>query len=893
MTQNTFRFADLLEQYVSRAGYNVSQLARLSDLPHKTVANWLEGRVRKPRTQEDLLKVAKVLRLSASETTSLLQAADYPSVEELWKLAGSEKNDLLSPWADSLHQRSKKAPFQAIADLPYFVGREQELKEIKTAVLTGRYVTVCSLQGMGGVGKTAVAAHLAYQLRPYFPDGVLWARVDTTDAMSILRSFAAAYGRDVSQYTDLEGRSQTVRELLAHKKTLIILDNARNSDEIKPLLPPSGGCAVIITTRYQNLFATSGALRFQLGPFNVEKEESLQLFVRTLGQEWVERERISLQIIAQILGHLPLAIAIAASRLAYEPGWSAENFLKRLHQEKKRLTELTYENQSVRLSANLSYEVLQPHQQVFFASLGAFASENLNIEAIVYVTGLSADEVMDHLRKLYSLSLVQIGQPGRYRLHPLLRDYAREKLEAEAAKERVFERLVSFFVEYAEAHTRDFPLLDIEIDNIMMALEQAFSQNLKKEFVQGTIALCHFLRARGLYALAMTNLERARGTAVFLNDKSPLVIILFHLGSILRRQGQHQLAAPHLQEGLILARQLEDPELISMILGELGVVLCRIGEHVQGAIYFEESLALARQAENVELICTSLVYVGVNASEHGDISQAEIYYQEGLALAQQHGYDEKAVFFLNNLGVLADTQGDKMKGEGYFQKSLELAQKIGLQEIVSVSFNNLGLVAQSRQDMAQAENYYRESLSISQQMGHSSLIFAATQNLAELVVHQKRYEEGMSLYQQLLEKARQNESATIVIVALHGLGGIAIAQNDVLQAKHYFAEAITQVEQARNSERLISAFNDWGELFLQEKMLESATVVFNKTKGMAQSLSNKALVAWSDYGLARVTAVQGDWVAAKRQALESLQVLEQINPQNARMVRQWLVEQQL
>lgn len=893
MTQNTFRFADLLEQYVSRAGYNVSQLARLSDLPHKTVANWLEGRVRKPRTQEDLLKVAKVLRLSASETTSLLQAADYPSVEELWKLAGSEKNDLLSPWADSLHQRNKKAPFQAIADLPYFVGREQELKEIKTALLTGRHVAVCSLQGMGGVGKTAVAAHLAYQLRPYFPDGVLWARVDTTDTMSILRSFAAAYGRDVSQYTDLEGRSQVVRELLAHKKTLVILDNARHSDEINPLLPPSGSCAVIITTRYQNLFATSGTLRFALGPFNAEKEEALQLFVRTLGEEWVEQERTSLQAIAQILGHLPLAIAIAASRLAYEPGWSTTDFLKRLYQEKKRLTELAYENQSVRLSTNLSYEVLHPHQQVFFASLGAFASETLSTEAIAYVTGLSLDEVMDHLRKLYSLSLVQIGQPGHYRLHPLLRDYAREKLETETAKERVFERLVSFFVEYVEVHTKEFPLLDAEIDNILAALEQAFSQNLKDEFMYGTIALCPFLRARGLYTLAMTNLERARGTAVSLNNKRALTTILFHLGSILRRQGQNQLAAPHLQEGLVFARQLEDPELISMILGELGVVLCRIGEYMQGALYFEESLALARQIGNVELICTSLIYVGVNASEEGDISQAEVYYQEGLALAKQHGCDEKAVFFLNNLGVLADQQEDRAKGEGYFHQSLALARQIGLQEIVSVSLNNLGLVAQFRQDIAQAENYYRESLSISQQMGHSRLIFTATQNLAELVVQQKRYDEGTVLYQQLLEKARQSENAVTAIVALRGLGGIGIAQNDVSQADYYFAETRALVERARNSEQLISAFNDWGELFLQEKMLESATAVFNKTKEMAQSLSNQALVAWGNYGLARITAVQGDWATAKHQAVESLQVLEQMDPRNAQMVRQWLAEQQI
>lgn len=147
--RNTFQFTDLLEQYVNRVGYNTSQLARLSDLPHRTVANWLEGRVRKPRTREDLLKVAKALHLSASETTSLLKAADYPSIEELWRLSdGRQNRELLAPWAEAINQRSKKAPFQAFPDLPYFVGRETEIQDIRKALLGGYRVAICSLQGL-------------------------------------------------------------------------------------------------------------------------------------------------------------------------------------------------------------------------------------------------------------------------------------------------------------------------------------------------------------------------------------------------------------------------------------------------------------------------------------------------------------------------------------------------------------------------------------------------------------------------------------------------------------------------------------------------------------------------------------------------------------------------
>ena len=114
----------------------------------------------------------------------------------------------------------------------------------------GRQVTMTSLRGMGGVGKTALAARLAYQLREHFSDGVLWARLDTSDTLSVLAAFAAAYGQDVSPHRDVAGRAAAVRGILAGKRVLIVLDNAEESAQIRPLLPPSTGqIGVIIWNR--------------------------------------------------------------------------------------------------------------------------------------------------------------------------------------------------------------------------------------------------------------------------------------------------------------------------------------------------------------------------------------------------------------------------------------------------------------------------------------------------------------------------------------------------------------------------------------------------------------------------------------------------------------------
>lgn len=294
--------ADVLGRFVERSGYSMGQLGRLSDIPKRTIANWLGGRVRRPRHAVDLLKLADVLQLDERETNELLQAAEHASLPEL--LATVEDETTRNLVAQTMARGQERMPFQAIPDLPYFVGREEEVRALEEVLLSGGRALICSLQGMGGVGKTALAAHLAYRLRPHFPDGVLWARVDKAEPISILSAFANAFGRDVSAYTDVESRSQVVREILADRQALIVLDNVQSSGDVKPLLPPSvGRSAIILTTRRQNLAVTSGVHRFTVGPFNHSGKEALELFGRFLSEERAQREKDTLVEIADLLGH--------------------------------------------------------------------------------------------------------------------------------------------------------------------------------------------------------------------------------------------------------------------------------------------------------------------------------------------------------------------------------------------------------------------------------------------------------------------------------------------------------------------------------------------------------------------------------------------------------------
>jgi transcriptional regulator with XRE-family HTH domain len=502
-----FDFADRLQYYVNKTTYTSGQLAGLSGLPRTTIVNWLNGRVSRPRDWQPLVQLLAVLHLEEREADEVLRAASQPTIDELRLIARSEADRvLLAGWErpKAPPMPAYRPPFQAVADLPYFVGREAVLEQLKSHLLDTKGTGICVLQGMAGTGKTAAATRIAYQLRPQFPDGVLWARLDLSDTMMILHTFARAYGADVSHYDDIASRSRVVRDLLADKRALIIFDNALDSAGVEPLLPPTGQCAVLITTRRQDLRVAQGSNRLTLQPFQADSASSQALFAHFLGQERAEADAETLAEIAELTGHLPLALAIVAGRLAYEPGWSTADFLSRMQTDARRLKELQSEDQNVRLSFTASYELLPGEVQPFFDCLSHFGGEDFSPTAAAAAAGILLEDAQDYLRTLYRLSLVQSGRAGRYRLHPLLRDYAREKLPDDTS----WTPLVEYFLDFIEAHPAGDPALALEGDNISAVILGAQANGETAASLDLLIVFTPYLKMQGLYTAAQHLPER-------------------------------------------------------------------------------------------------------------------------------------------------------------------------------------------------------------------------------------------------------------------------------------------------------------------------------------------------------------------------------------------------
>ncbi|MGW4030657.1 AfsR/SARP family transcriptional regulator [Streptomyces sp. NPDC004838] len=345
-------------------------------------------------------------------------------------------------------------PAQLPATVPDFTGRVSFVRELsgRLATADGSVMAVSALAGIGGVGKTTLAVHVAHEARPHFPDGQLYVDLQGTGSRpaepeAVLGAFLRALGTPDSAIPDtLDERSALYRSTLAGRRVLVLLDNARDAAQIRPLLPGTAGCATLLTSRVR-MVDLAGAHLVDLDVMS--PEEALQLFTRIVGDERVTAERQSALDVVAACGFLPLAIRIAASRLAARRTWTVSVLAAKLADERRRLDELQAGDLAVKATFELGYGQLEPEQARAFRLLGLADGPDMSLSAAAAVLARPLQETEDLLEALVDTSLLESAAPGRYRYHDLVRLYARvcaERDDRPEAGESALSRLLDFYL---------------------------------------------------------------------------------------------------------------------------------------------------------------------------------------------------------------------------------------------------------------------------------------------------------------------------------------------------------------------------------------------------------------------------------------------------------------
>ncbi|MFE7607483.1 AfsR/SARP family transcriptional regulator [Streptomyces celluloflavus] len=327
-------------------------------------------------------------------------------------------------------------PAQLPSAMADFAGRRElaaGLHELLDGAAAGRAPVVAVLTGLGGAGKTALAVHVAQQARARFPDGQLYVDLHgcdpvPADTADVLTRFLSALGVPDSALPDgLDQLAALYRSLLAGRRMLILLDSAKDAAQIRPLLPGTPGCAVLVTSRSRTI-ALSGARTVEVGV--LEEAEGVGLLAAVLGRDRVAAERCAARELVADCGGLPLALRIAAARLAARPGRTLADLAARLRDERRRLDELRVGDLAVHATFRIGYEALDPELARTFRILAlADMPSFCRGAAAVLLGGISEDEAEERVERLVDAGLLECQGTDRYHYHGLVRLFARRLSE--------------------------------------------------------------------------------------------------------------------------------------------------------------------------------------------------------------------------------------------------------------------------------------------------------------------------------------------------------------------------------------------------------------------------------------------------------------------------------
>ena len=666
---------------------------------------------------------------------------------------------LLDP-APALPAPMPQVPAQLPRDVAHFTGRADQLEALTAlADRTGNAVVVSAIGGSAGIGKTALVVHWGHRHTASFPDGTLYVNLRGFDPTgtpvepgAVIRSFLDALEVDSGRIpTGLEAQAGLYRSLLSGKKMLVVLDNARDPEQVRPLLPGAPGTLVLVTSRNQltGLIAHDGAHGLTLDLLT--EHEAHDLLARRLGSTRTQAEPEAVEELIELCARLPLALNITAARAATRPNFPLTVFATELRETHDRLSALDTGDPTANIRAvfSWSYQTLSPATARMFRLLGIHPGPDITVPAAASLTATTHHQARTALNELTTAHLLTEHTPGRYTFHDLLRTYATEQAHTHDTHQQHHQALHRTLDHYLHTARRAAQLVDPGRDPIALpepepgvtpetptddqqawdwftaehqvllaAITQAAEHGLDTHVCKLAGTLSTFLHRRGHWRDGQATQISALAAAERLGDLTEQAQAHRQLARADIAFTAYPEAQARLELAIELYRRLNNPLDHARAHSSLAMVFDRQGRHREGLDQAQQALPLYREAEDRLGQASTLNTIGWFHSQLGEHQEALTYCEEALELQRDLGNKSLESAIWDSLGHAHQHLGHHQQALACYHHALELYRENSERYEQALILTGLGDAQHAAGDHDDARNTWEQARNIFEDLQH-------------------------------------------------------------------------------------------------------------------------------------------------------------------------------
>jgi len=750
-----------------------------------------------------------------------------------------------------------------------FVGRSEEL-----GLLTGEHgdtPRISVIEGMPGVGKTALAVHAARIVSGQYPDGMLYLNFHTHDhgrpslePAEALHRLLGMLAVPATQIPDAIGeRAALWRAQLGRRRAVVILDDAARHDQIRPLLPVAGQCLILITTR-RRLPELEGARTLTLGVLSAD--DAITLFRRIAGHGRVhDTDEVATAV--GLCGRLPLAIQLTAGRLAQDCPPKLADLVEELSQSPARLGGTGAASPEVMSAFDLSYRALEPDHQRFFRRLGVSPCAHVSLQAAAALGGGTLAEAEKALAALLDHHLLARAPGGQFRFHDLIGGFAAARAareDPEPDQRQAVGRLLDYYLHTADKADRvlhpfrrrmpvsvtqppaaspalgtaeDAALwLESEWRNILQAAQHAGRHEWQRKCADLIHVLAGFVEVRAYWDEAIAAHTLALQACRDLADPARLAQASLELSVVSQQTGRHEATLPLAEDAAAIYRSLADRRGEADALDQMGMAHQRTARSREALAYFYEARILYEDAADQRGVANTLNHSGIACWHLGRYPDAMGHLRDALSLYRDVGDSRGEAKTLNNLGKMQLYSGYHRDALEAYQKAVEIFSEIGGAQNEAILYHNIGGVHHYKGSYEEGLAACRRALAIYRDIGDLPDEADVLNDIGAIYQSAECFDEALIHHQKARLIAEEIGNLSLQVIALRRMADARRGSGRYGEAFDHYHVALRMAREIGDPYEEAKVLEGIAESTLSTQRPDAARIVFRQALDIFERL---------------------------------------------------------